>query len=163
MEENDKTLDQRYLEKLLRERENLDRLIEFVQKKIGSNGASFTSEPEKETSVPSTGRFTRGAPTIEHDTFYGLSILDAAKKYLSMVGKPARSSNDILDALHRGGLVNVAYNTMASVLSRADQNQQGICRVGRGTWGLSEWYPSTGRRLRPVVPEEESHEGKKEE
>ncbi len=164
MEEKDKTLDQMYLDKLLKERDDLDTLIEFVQRRIGSNGVGPTPEPERESPHSSPNRFTRGTPTIEQDTFFGLSIVDAAKKYLGMVGKPARSSNDILGALNRGGFPDLAYNTMASVLSRADHNQQGICRIGRGTWGLSEWYPSTGRRmLRPVEPPEETSGEEKDE
>jgi hypothetical protein len=155
--EKEKTIDELYLDKLLRERDDLDKMIELVNRKMGSTGSTIS---EKESSV-----FRKNKETIQvdHDTFYAMSIIDAAKKYLGIVGKPARPTQEIIKALKSGGLEKAEYNTVSSVLARADRSQQGICRVGRGKWGLSEWYPGTGRRLRPIPPEEESHEENKEE
>ena len=53
-------------------------------------------------------------------------------------------NNDIADAIQGGGLkLNAAdpYNTVGSVLTRRFFEHGDVVRVGRGMWGLPEWYP----------------------
>jgi HB1, ASXL, restriction endonuclease HTH domain len=73
----------------------------------------------------------------------GLSIADAAKKVLAIKRTPLRSP-DIWVLFQAGGLVlnsKEPANTIGSVLTRRAEDTGDIVRVGRGLWGLKEWYP----------------------
>ena len=77
---------------------------------------------------------------IQHDTFVGMSVADATARYLGMVGRPARTLEEIAAALNRGGL-NSAQGTVQTLLSRSHNGPNPVVRrAGRGTWGLPEWY-----------------------
>src|ERR1035438_3846006 len=54
---------------------------------------------------------------IQHDTFVGQGVAAAAARYLGMVGRPARSLEEIANALNRGGL-NSTTGTIQTLLSR---------------------------------------------
>ena len=76
--------------------------------------------------------------------YLGLSIPDAAKKLLS-IEKQALGNADIAKALQAGGVVmnsSDPANTIGSVLTRRFNTVGDIVRVGRGIWGLAEWYPN---------------------
>ncbi len=89
---------------------------------------------------------------IAPDSFFGLSIPDAAKKFLAL-RKRAATTPEIADGLQRGGQPNASSesfpNTVGSVLARVYANGAGIVRVARGTWGLAEWYPNKPRKPVP--------------
>jgi hypothetical protein len=77
---------------------------------------------------------------IQHDTFVGMSVAEATARYLGMVGRPARSLEDITNALNRGGL-HSTQGTVQTLLSRSHNGSNPVVRrAGRGTWGLPEWY-----------------------
>lgn len=86
---------------------------------------------------------------IQPDSFFSLSIPDAAKKYLGMRKRTA-TTPEIVEALRRGGQQNAGSEnysiTVGTVLNRAYTNGTGIVRVSRGTWGLAEWYPNKPRK-----------------
>lgn len=85
---------------------------------------------------------------IQPDTFVGMSIIEAASRYLHMTGRPAKETGVIADALNRGGLV-CTQNSVSALLRRANNAGEGdVIRVGRGLWGLQEWYPARPRRTR---------------
>lgn len=89
-----------------------------------------------------------GAAKIEPDSFFGLTIVDAAKKYLGMMKRP-QGTQGITDALKDGGYLFTSeqpVQTVASVLARSDSKGGDIVRVGKGMWGLPEWYPNRPRR-----------------
>ncbi len=95
---------------------------------------------------------------IQADTFVGRNISEATAHYLRMVGRPARSTEAVTEALNRGGLV-VTQPSVGTVLLRSHNRGEGeIVRVGRGIWGLAEWYPG-----RPRVRRRDSEEEQKEE
>ncbi len=74
----------------------------------------------------------------------GLSISEAAKKLLATRRQPMRNP-EIAAAFKAGGLhMNSAdpVNTIGSVLTRRFAEIGDIVKVGRGTWGLKEWYPN---------------------
>jgi len=110
--------------------------------------------PATSGATPSNGG---GAPPtsteIESDTFFSLSIPDAAKKFLGMRKKPA-TTGEIGDALRRGGQTHaigsnspeVFNNTLNSILNRAYRSGAGVVKVGRSTWGLADWYPNKPRK-----------------
>ena len=76
--------------------------------------------------------------------FLGMTIPEAAKKLLASRRQPMRNP-DIAAAFKAGGLhmnsVEPA-NTIGSVLMRRATEVGDIVKIGRGTWGLKEWYPN---------------------
>lgn len=101
------------------------------------------------------------AAEIASDAFFGLSIPDAAKKFLAMRKRTA-TTPEIVDGLKRGGQQNAASenfaNTVGSVLARVYSSGAGIVRVARGTWGLAEWYPNKPRKPGPKNNDDKDEE-----
>jgi hypothetical protein len=94
-----------------------------------------------------SARAASGDAEVSHDTFFGMTIGDAAHKYLGMV-KVTKSNTEIAKALEQGGLKHSSKSfttTVRSILgARAD-----FLRVPNGDWGLAEWYPGMGRGKKP--------------
>ena len=107
---------------------------------VANVSASISPQP------PSTS--SGSSQEIQSDTFFGLSILDAAKKYLAMRKRPL-SAGEIVDALRAGGQINAQNdtfgNTLGATLSRSDAGSGSVVRVGRGKYGLREWYANKPR------------------
>jgi hypothetical protein len=113
------------LEDLKLQRVELDKMIAFVEGMLGA-GRRFGEAPNTSSDVE-----------ILDDTFTGKNILQATEKYLRMVGRPARSTEEIATALTKGGL-NAAAGSVATILGREKGSK--VHRVKRGLWGLAEWY-----------------------
>jgi hypothetical protein len=82
-------------------------------------------------------------------TFLGMSIVDAAKKLLAL-RKRTMGNVEIARELQAGGLVLTSQepaNVIGSVLTRRFNQIGDVVKVGRGIWGLKEWYP--GRSFKP--------------
>lgn len=94
---------------------------------------------------------------LRDDSFFQMSIPDAARKFLAMKKKPM-STPEIANALKAGGVTTLKpdsfANTVGSVLNRSDKNDAGIVKVGRGKWGLAEWYPGRKRKKNTDAEEE---------
>jgi hypothetical protein len=84
-------------------------------------------------------------PSIHPDTFFGLGIGEAAKKYLKMVRR-AQHTAAIADALGKGGLKRPDVNVLSSILVRAAKGRE-VTKVGKGMWGLAEWYPKPPKEV----------------
>jgi hypothetical protein len=80
---------------------------------------------------------------VHHDTFFGMTIGEAARKYLSMV-KTTKSTADIAANLEHGGLKHSSKDFPTTVRSILGQRED-FLRVPNGDWGLAEWYPGMGR------------------
>lgn len=94
---------------------------------------------------------------VQSDSFFGMSIADASKKFLGMKRKP-QTTQDIADALEAGGMTHTSGNwgnTVGSVLNRIDASGGDIVRVKRGTWGLASWYPGRKRQAADKSKESE--------
>lgn len=81
--------------------------------------------------------------------FLGMSITDATKKLLAL-RKRTMGNADIARELQAGGLAMNSkdpINTVGSVLTRRFHEVGDVVKVGRGIWGLKEWYP--GRTFKP--------------
>lgn len=75
--------------------------------------------------------------------FLGMSIVDAAKKLLAM-RKQTLGNVQIAREIQAGGLVlsgKDPVNVVGSVLTRRFNDVGDVVKVGRGIWGLKEWYP----------------------
>lgn len=115
-------------------REALDKAITAIEQITGQPTSGMAAQPDGTHE------------DIRDDAFFGMSIPDATKKLLSIKKRP-QSTQEIAEQLKVGGMAHTSENfanTVGSVLNRADRNDAGIAKVGRGKWGLSEWYP--GRR-----------------
>lgn len=123
-------------------REKIDQTIELLTSmRAGGHaapGASLVRAPESEI-VETAGMYL------------GMSIVDAAKKLLAM-RKRTMGNAEILAELQSGGLVLTGadpLNVVGSVLTRRFNNQGDVVRVGRGIWGLKEWYPGRTFKTTP--------------
>ena len=126
------------LESLRARRDNLNAAIEGLERVLGEE--PFTAQPAASPAARQQSRIAE----IEHDTFVGLSVAEAAARHLGMVGRPARNLEEITNALNRGGL-NSNQTTVQTLLSRSHNGANPIVRrAGRGTWGLPEWYGNQG-------------------
>ena len=87
---------------------------------------------------------------IRPDEFFGMTVLEGAKKYLGMTKRP-QNARSVTEALQIGGYLFSSGNpvtTVASVLNRG-LDGGGIVRTGKGMFGLVEWYPGSGRARKP--------------
>ncbi|MGA2559682.1 MAG: hypothetical protein ABSF17_08390 [Terracidiphilus sp.] len=78
---------------------------------------------------------------IPRDAFFGMTIPEAAKKYLS-IAKVTKSNADLCAALLRGGFKTQAVN-FSEVVRSTLQRHQDFVKVS-GEWGLAEWYGNRG-------------------
>jgi hypothetical protein len=119
------------LEEAMEMKVEAERVIAFAKRKLGQALDSGNARP-------TSGIMVDMIPSVvEDDTFHTLNILQAAEKYLRMVGRPARSTEEIAEMLTKGGL-STTQGSVATILGRSKDSQ--ISRVKRGLWGLKEWY-----------------------
>src|SRR5262245_18228097 len=94
------------------QREKLDAAIAGIETMLGMQASSGAAQ---------VGASKLAAPTeIKSDTFFGMSIVNAAEKYLNMVKAP-KANPEIAAALEKGGLHNTSgnfANTVGSVIAR---------------------------------------------
>jgi len=86
--------------------------------------------------VGHTGR----SGNIAVDEFTGKSITDATEVFLKLVGRPPRSTQEIVEGLQKGGLERVSQDSVATLLIRSHNSGGKVVRVQKGLWGLEEWY-----------------------
>jgi hypothetical protein len=131
-------------------RDQIDQAIQAIE---SVRGAGSPVQAPLPSNVPPEGS--------AHDAgvFLGLSIAEATKKLLSM-RKQAMNNADIATALQKGGVVMNSntdpQNIVGSVLTRRFDKIGDIVRVGRGIWGLKEWYPN--RSFKPTTRVGEAEE-----
>lgn len=89
---------------------------------------------------PTTGGGPSGGGGIKPNTFLKMSIPDATKKLLEMQ-QAKQSTQEVMDALVKGGLPPSKYNTVYSILKRRATQVGDIINM-KGDWALAEWYPN---------------------
>jgi hypothetical protein len=114
----------RILEELKAKREALDEAIESISRYLGVEGVATSGN----------GRAVAGA-------FTGMTVLEAAKKYLASVKRSA-PTKEIVAALERGGLQHNAKDFYASVYAilrqQAQKGPKGGIRRSALDWELVE-------------------------
>jgi hypothetical protein len=119
---------------------------EQVVAEIDEDIAKLRDIGERMSGAALTSGAVSSAPAkIEKDTFYNMTLPDAAKKFLAMSGRKPQTTNAIIEALEKGGLKRTTYASMYTSLSRRENNVGDIVNVN-GDWGLPEWY---GAKARP--------------
>lgn len=86
---------------------------------------------------------------IAHDAFFGMTIPEAAKKYLSIVRRTTPHPA-LCDALLDGGFKTTATNFREVVRSTLGRNPEFVKISGQ--WGLNEWYGNRGTRKSKRTP-----------
>ena|ERR1700676_104745 len=136
------------------ERERLTVTIDALKriKNLGVPFAASASFVARRSNVPVE------TTSIPHDAFYGMTIPDAARKYLSWGGNRRTKSNpELCEALLGGGFQTNAANFGESVRATLTRHPE-FAKIN-GQWGLKEWYPagrsSGGRKAKRTTPLEE--------
>lgn len=119
---------------------------------IDSVIAALNSLRAASLSVAAIAQSASGETTIAETAgmYLGMSITDATKKLLAL-RKRTMGNADIARELQAGGLAMTSkdpVNTVGSVLTRRFHEVGDVVKVGRGVWGLKEWYP--GRTFKPA-------------
>jgi hypothetical protein len=120
------------LAKARAQRAALDVVIAGLEQLLGTAGED-DSQP---LSV-----LTKVDTELRADSFFGLSIPDAIRKYLA-IAKAPQSLSDITNALQKGGLITTSKNllsTVSATLVRMKRLDGDVVPV-QGKWGLTEWY-----------------------
>lgn len=115
--------------------ENAIKGIEAIMGLIPSGGADVTRAP-----LTNNGGGNRAGAVIADDTFFNMTVVDAAKKYLAMGHRQPKSTQEILDALQRGGLQSAIYDTVSALISRKAKRGEDFVKLPKRKWGLVEWY-----------------------
>jgi hypothetical protein len=105
----------------------LQSMADGIRERIGRGGGT----------APSGGP---GGGGIRPDSFLKLSIPDATKKLLEIT-RTKQSTQEVIDALVKGGLPESKYNTAYSILARREKQVGDIINM-KGDWALAEWYPN---------------------
>jgi hypothetical protein len=96
---------------------------------------------------------------LPHDTFFQMTVADAAAKYLAMTKKTKRIP-ELAEALLRGGVKSSSkkFPDMVRIMLRRDPRFVNV----NSEWGLREWYPGMrrGPQRSPTIQEHETSEQK---
>lgn len=114
-------------------RDQIDIAIRAIENLLSGKVSPIT-EPNAESISPDA--------SDDAGAFLGMSIAEAAKKLLT-TKRRAMNNAEIAAGLVAGGLVmnsREPQNTVGSILTRRFDSVGDVVRVGRGTWGLAEWY-----------------------
>jgi len=141
---NEMTDYDKVLADLLEERANLDRMIAWVQVKLGKSEVGPIPPSMLMPGAPQGTPLK--FPRLRSDTFFKMSVQEAIRECLNIVRRPM-SARDITNALQDGGLTHKAkdlYQTVFPTLMRMKEKGE-VDKLANGDWGLSDWY-TAGRR-----------------
>lgn len=132
-------------------RDQIDQAIQLLEMLRGGIGNILPS---------GLGGGTPTSPDFGPGAYLGMTIPEAAKKLLK-AQRRAMGNVEIAKLLKEGGLAMQSadpVNTIGAVLSRRAQDRGDIVKVGRGTWGLREWYPNRSFGKKNGTPKGEASE-----
>ena len=118
---------------LKQQRDKIDHAIKALEELTGG------VDEKKDVRPASAGRTSPA-----EGAFLGMSIAEATKALLH-ARKKALGNAEIVKELEAGGMVLSSENktnTVGSVLNRRSKKVRDIVSLGRGRWGLKEWYPN---------------------
>lgn len=132
---------ERVLADLRAKRDKIDAAIAGIEAMMG-----IASQGAPEQNLQSSAN--NGSQEVESDSFFGMSIPDASRKFLAMRRKP-QTTQEIANALDRGGLTHQSgdfANTVGSVLNRIERGGGDVVKLDRAKWGLAAWYPNRKKK-----------------
>lgn len=152
----DKELIKKMLAEAEAEKTDLEGVITYLRRKLGLNTKSSSSPTN-------THIEQEEAIELRSDSFFGMQVAEAIKKYLSIVKRP-KPVSEIIEALEKGGLTSSSknlYTTVMPTLIRKAKRDIDFVKVSNGSWGLIEWYP--GRKKNKINGNEDTTEKPPEE
>lgn len=124
-------------------RERISTAIETL-KYLRSQGGSLPAM------LPVAGVRASSNGEISHDTFFKMTVPDAAEKYLKLATK-TKLTSDIAKGLLAGGLKSTSKDFTGMVKTVLSRDAR-FTRVEK-EWGLVEWYPGMRRGPRAATTE----------
>lgn len=140
---------QAVLADLRKEREKIDFLIEGLESRIKGMGGTVEPAPTAVMTFVSVQETPRSAP----GPYAGMTIYEAAEKYLAKAGEP-KSTRDIFDALTQGGLPDIQYNAAYTAIWRRVAPKGNFIRYGDTHWGLVGWKDFTQTPAQAPAPQQ---------
>lgn len=122
------------------QRDRLDQAIAAIEALQGGGRTGVQSK--------GNGAIPAKPDELRPDEFFGLTVLQAAVKYLGMVKRPT-SSIDIAKGLVSGGYLfstDKPNETVAAILNRNDAKGGEVVRISKGLYGLADWYQNRPKR-----------------
>ena len=135
MDDNSKTALE-LLEQLRTERNELDVLIQGMEKRLGIVYKSKDSE----SSTAHSPRVTVSLDSIPVGFFHNMSQAAAAEKLLKMNPGHPLTTSQMLEAFRKSGM-QTNPNNAVTVIYTALKRSSKFERVAGKAWGLAEWYP----------------------
>lgn len=136
MDEGRKTVLSEELDAAIRQRDELNVVIDYLSKLVGRPGAG-------EQPGVQAGEFQTANPSAEPTSlvgegeFFGKTSTEAATEVLTRIGRSRPlKTQEIFEALTKGG-VKISQSALYRGLFRNPK----FTRVGKSLWGLTEWYP----------------------
>jgi hypothetical protein len=120
-------------------RASLDAAIAAVRALLGQGPAEGVPGTDIARGTPQPQGEVRDASEIKPGTFHGMSVAEAARKFLEMT-KTKQRTKDIVAAIQRGGIETTAgsfYSNVYTTLMR----RKDFKRLGKN-WVLEEWNPN---------------------
>lgn len=119
-------------------RDKIDQAIQAILDLRGGSSPAPTASASKSQGLTHPNDDITGP-----GAFLGMTIVDAAKKLLAAKRQPI-GNVEMAAAFRAGGMGMTSadpVNTIGSVMTRRFNQVGDIVKIGRGTWGLAEWYP----------------------
>lgn len=129
------------LEQLRSERDELDVLIQGLEKRLGI----VPDVRSADGPLAAGPRVTVSVDSIPVGFFHNLTQVAAAEKLLRMNPGQALTTTEILDAFRKGGMSITSPNA-ATILYTGLKRNPKFERVAGKAWGLAEWYPAKDKR-----------------
>ena len=136
------------LEELRRERNELDGLIQALERRLGTSTVQpiSGSDVEEESGRDAPLQPAVSTASLPLGFFHNLSQAAAAEKLLKMNPHRALSTSEIMDAFRQTGMPLNPKNAL-TILYTALKRSPKFERVGTKAWGLKEWYPERKKRV----------------
>ena len=129
------------LEQLRQERDELNMLIQGLEKRLGVVSQSVDTQVTEARSP----RVRVSVDSIPVGFFHNMSQADATDKLLRLnPGQPLKT-NEILDAFRKSGMQVNAKNAVTILYTTLKRSPK-FERVAGKAWGLAEWYPNKRRK-----------------
>jgi hypothetical protein len=126
-------------------RDDLKKRIETLQAGLAAVEAIIAAGAISTSGSPRVS----GSQDIPEDAFLGMTLGDAAVKYLGMVRK-MQTTAQIAEGVKQGGLPHAKANAVYTALTRREEKIGDVRVDENNLWGLTEWHPTARRRSRPV-------------
>jgi hypothetical protein len=140
------------LEEFRKERDELNLVIQALEKRLGIVSAATESEHANQTAP----RVTVSLDSIPVGFFHNLSQAAAAEKLLGINPGHPLTTNEIIEAFRKSGMSANGKNAI-TILYTALSRSAKFERVAGKAWGLSEWYPEKRRKKEDEAEDVSSH------